>query len=261
LVLAASSARARSYSPITAKERSSARRPRPSIPRRAGSSAISERSQSALAADELITSVARYYSDRLDAHGTTPQGVDWSSESSQQLRFTQLLRLIDGDSPSIIDYGCGYGALAQRLVAEGREFRYVGFDVSDAMVEAARALVQDSRCRFTASEKDIGRGDFTVASGIFNVRLHTPESDWHDYVLSTCDKIAALSERGFALNMLTRYADPPLMRDELYYADPMRYFAICKARYSRNVALLHDYDLYEFTLIVRLGAAATPLAS
>jgi SAM-dependent methyltransferase len=204
--------------------------------------------------------VARYYSRRLDIHGTTPLGVDWISESSQQLRFTQLLRVLDGGQPTIIDYGCGYGALAQRLIADGRDFRYVGFDISAAMVEAAKSLIEDSRCRFTTDQKDIGHADFTVASGIFNVRLHTPESDWHDYVASTLDEIAACSDRGFALNMLTRYADPPLMRDDLYYADPARYFQFCKERYSRNVALLHDYDLYEFTLLVRLGAAATKLA-
>jgi SAM-dependent methyltransferase len=204
--------------------------------------------------------VARYYSGQLDAHGATPQGADWSSESSQQLRFTQLLRVIAGETPTIIDYGCGYGALAQRLIAEGRDFRYVGFDVSDSMIEAARSLVEDSRCRFTSSEPEIGRGDFTLASGIFNVRLHISEPDWHDYVESTYDKIARCSNRGFAVNMLTRYADPPLMRDDLFYADPARYFALCKERYSRNVALLHDYDLYEFTLLVRLGGAVTPLA-
>jgi SAM-dependent methyltransferase len=210
--------------------------------------------------DDVLTSVARYYSERLDAHGATPHGVDWSSESSQQLRFTQLLSIIDGDTPTIIDYGCGYGALAQRLIAEGGDFRYVGYDVSDSMIGAAQTLIQDTRCRFTTHEDDLGQADFTLASGIFNVRLQTGESEWHDYVVSTCDKIAGCSTRGFALNMLTRYADPPLMRDDLYYADPARYFALCKERYSRNVALLHDYDLYEFTLFVRMSAPATPLA-
>ena len=212
-------------------------------------------------ADDVLDSVARYYSDRLEAHGATPLGVDWSSEDSQQLRFTQLLRVIEGETPTIIDYGCGYGALAQRLIAEGRDFRYVGFDVSASMVGAAQSLIEDPRCRFTTDEDDLGRADFTLASGIFNVRLQTGESDWHDYVTATCDRIAGCSTRGFALNMLTRYADPPLMRDDLYYADPSRYFALCKERYSRNVALLHDYDLYEFTLLVRLGAAPTAVAS
>jgi SAM-dependent methyltransferase len=211
-------------------------------------------------AADVLDSVARYYSDRLDAHGATPQGVDWSSESSQQLRFTQLLQVIDGENPTIIDYGCGYGALAQRLIAEERDFRYVGFDISSSMIGTAQSLIKDARCRFTTREDDIGRADFTLASGIFNVRLQTGEPDWRGYVTSTIDKIARCSTRGFALNMLTRYADPPLMRDDLYYADPARYFALCKERYSRNVALLHDYDLYEFTLLIRLGATATPLA-
>lgn len=231
-----------------------------SIPRRAGSCAISEQFGPITDAADVLTSVARYYSERLDTHGATPHGVDWSSESSQQLRFTQLLGVIDWDKPTILDYGCGYGALAQRLIAEGRDFRYVGFDVSERMIAAAQSLIQDVRCRFTTHEDDLGCADFTLASGIFNVRLQTGESEWHDYVASTLDKIADCSARGFALNMLTRYADPPLMRDDLYYADPAHYFALCKERYSRNVALLHDYDLYEFTLLVRLGAGTTPLA-
>lgn len=40
------------------------------------------------------------------------------------------------------------------------------------------------------------------------------------------------------------------MQDYLYYADPYALFDVCK-RYSNNVALLHDYDLYEFTMLVR----------
>lgn len=128
------------------------------------------------------------------------------------------------------------------------------------MVSAARALVKDTRCRFTTREDEIGRAEFTLASGIFNVKLQTEESHWQHYVSSTIDKLAGCSTRGFALNMLTRYSDPPLMRDDLYYADPARYFALCKERYSRNVALLHDYDLYEFTLLVRLGSAPKPAA-
>jgi hypothetical protein len=41
------------------------------------------------------------------------------------------------------------------------------------------------------------------------------------------------------------------MRDDLYYADPCELFDHCKRQHSRNVALLHDYTLYEFTILVR----------
>ena len=47
------------------------------------------------------------------------------------------------------------------------------------------------------------------------------------------------------------YADAERKRPDLYYADPLALFDHCKRRYSREVALLHDYGLYEFTMIVR----------
>ena len=59
------------------------------------------------------------------------------------------------------------------------------------------------------------------------------------------------SSRGFAFNCLTSYSDADKMRDDLYYADPCKLFDRCKRRYSRRVALLHDYGLWEFTILVR----------
>ena len=209
----------------------------------------------------ILRSVSGYYAGRLEQHGATPAGVDWSSEESQRLRFVELLRLIDwSDTPSLIDYGCGYGALAQQLTGGESNFSYTGFDLAESMIDAARSLVVDPRCRFTADERDLAGADYTLASGIFNVRLDTDERSWHDYVVDVLDSLASLSGRGFAFNMLTRYADPPLMRGDLYYADPGRYFRLCKERYSRNVSLLHDYELFEFTIHVRLGARPKPLA-
>jgi len=58
-------------------------------------------------------------------------------------------------------------------------------------------------------------------------------------------------EKGFSFNCLTSYSDDDKMKDYLYYANPMELFDLCKRKYSRNVALLHDYDLYEFTILVR----------
>jgi hypothetical protein len=51
--------------------------------------------------------------------------------------------------------------------------------------------------------------------------------------------------------MLTSYADREKQRSDLYYADPMFFFDYCKRRFSPRIALLHDYPLYEFTILVR----------
>ena len=154
----------------------------------------------------------------------------------------------------MVDYGCGYGALAQRLIAGAKPFRYVGFDVCTPMVEQARVDVRDPRCAFTDRENDLPVSDYTVASGIFNVRLEAAEAEWKAHILKTLERLAAHSSRGFAFNMLTLYADREKLRDYLHYADPGEYFRVCKERWSRNVALLHDYELYEFTIVVRLGS-------
>lgn len=208
-----------------------------------------------------MTPVARYYAEKLSAHGMTPQGVDWNSDESQQLRFSQLLCVLEDDvaEPMVLDYGCGYGALAQRLIADRTRFRYVGFDVCTPMIVQARADVRDPRCAFTDNENDLPVSDYTVASGIFNVRLEASQEQWKAHIVETIATLARHSRKGFAFNMLTRYADEEKLRDHLYYADPGEYFKLCKESWSRNVALLHHYDLYEFTVVVKLDSEPKPL--
>ena len=70
-------------------------------------------------------------------------------------------------------------------------------------------------------------------------------------MLRTLAAINGLSKRGFAFNVLTKYSHPEFQRPDLYYADPLFLFDYCKTKFSRFVTLLHDYPLYEFTLLVR----------
>jgi hypothetical protein len=95
------------------------------------------------------------------------------------------------------------------------------------------------------------RADYGVASGIFNVRLQTDDASWAAYIESALKELDQTSTLGFAFNCLTSYSDADRMRADLYYADPCRMFDLCKRRFSKRVALLHDYGLYEFTIVVR----------
>jgi SAM-dependent methyltransferase len=200
--------------------------------------------------DDLLGAVERYYSGKLEAHGPTPAGVDWNSADSQAMRFEQLLKLCDPAAPfSLNDYGCGYGALLTDLRRRGWPVQYRGFDLSPQMVEQARRLHPETP--FTTREADLTAADYAVASGIFNVRLQASDEDWRQYLEDTLARLDALGRRGFAFNVLSTHSDPARRRPDLYYADPCALFEHCRRVHSPRVALLHDYPLFEFTLVVR----------
>ena len=197
--------------------------------------------------------VADYYSEKVRQHGETAQGVDWNSAESQKTRFDQLLGVVPSKATeySILDYGCGYGAIIDALIERGRPFRYVGYDVSEEMILRAKRLHAEDSCEFTMNEDELEPSDYVVASGVLNVKLDASVAEWNEYVLETLDALHRLSLKGFAFNALTSYSDPERMRDDLFYADPSWLFDHCKRTYSGQVALLHDYGLYEFTILAR----------
>jgi SAM-dependent methyltransferase len=206
--------------------------------------------------NSILSEVGRFFGEKVARLGPTPAGADFNSEAAQTVRFRQFVRLLDFGAPfSLIDFGCGYGALATYLLDLGLPLRrYVGFDVSQEMIEAARSqMPADLETELTTEIGDIGTADFTIASGIFNVKLNADTAAWRYHIVETLDVFARASVKGFAFNMLTSYSDRERMRPDLYYGDPCWFFDHCKRTFSRNVAVLHDYELYDWTMSVRLG--------
>ena len=204
--------------------------------------------------NDLLSQVAGYYSEKLTEHGETPRGVDWNGEEGQLLRFKQLCKVVqDAEATfSINDLGCGYGALLDYLTPIYSISSYLGIDISEHMVLAAEARhKKTANARFITAIQPDKPADYGVASGIFNVRLERSDAEWLDYLQATLDLLNQTSLHGFSFNCLTSYSDENKKRDYLYYANPCQIFDLCKRRYSRHVALLHDYGLYEFTVLVR----------
>lgn len=203
----------------------------------------------------ILNAVDAYYSAILERHGETAAGVDWRSEESQRARFDELLHLVgDEQDFSLIDYGCGIGSLADYLHERRTHCRYLGFDVSAAMVDAAGARhAGGCDCRFVSARARVTPADFALASGLFNVRLDVPVDRWTHYVHETIDDLATLGRRGFAFNALSSQVPEERRRSHLFYPDPFDLTAYCARRCSTRVALLHDRWAHEFTIVVRHG--------
>lgn len=197
----------------------------------------------------LTGAVRDYYESRLEAFGATAKGVDWNSTESQELRFDQLLPAGWRDAGrSLLDYGCGYGALLTYLRALNWPGLYVGYDLSVDMVAAAREQ-HGSDARFVT---DLPTDTFecTLASGVLNVRLGFAQDRWEGHIEAVLDEMWGCTASVMSFNMLTSHSDPDRQREDLYYADPSRFLELCIRRYSRHVRLHHGYGLYEFTIQV-----------
>jgi len=200
--------------------------------------------------------IVNFYNKQLNVHGHSSQGVGWKNDLAQIVRFAQLVKVIgEKEQFSINDLGCGTGKLHHYLITEGYLPKlYCGYDILEEMIITAKKnLPAGSDIKLTKihSPADMETSDYSVASGIFNVKYEAKEFEWLNNVLSTIHCMNEKSVRGFSFNLLTKYSDKEFMQSYLYYADPLFFFDYCKRNFSKNVALLHDYDQYDFTIIVR----------
>jgi SAM-dependent methyltransferase len=202
--------------------------------------------------DEFGRRTSEHYRECFAEHGATPLGVDWNGTASQEAHFEQLLKLLPADRVlDVNDLGCGYGALADFLDARRKLEQYRGYDVNADMIGAARERWAEPRFAFEVSDRPTHEADFGVASGIFTLRLGRTDGECLSALFQTLEALHATSRFGFAFNCLTSYSDRQKMRDDLYYPDPCAVFDHCKRHFARDVALLHDYGLYAFTILVR----------
>jgi SAM-dependent methyltransferase len=194
-----------------------------------------------------------YFAEKLEKHGASPMGVDYNSVEAQIQRFEVLSRIFSDKSEfSLLDFGSGFGSMYDFLVGRGHRLEYFGYDISEPMVEKGREIHRgDDNCKFSSDYDEIPVVDFAVLSGTLNIRLDMANSEWRKQVLEILHMMDKKTRFGFSFNMLTMYSDKEKMKDYLYYGDPGFYFDYCKKEFSRNVALLHDYDLYDYTILVR----------
>ena len=199
-------------------------------------------------------SIKEYYETNLQKHGATAQGVGWKNQEAQEIRFTQLMKVIYTPPPfSINDLGCGTGDLFSFLSKGTTSFSYHGYDVMPEMIALAREQHNTSDATFNviADSNEMLTSDYTFASGIFNLKFNSSDESWREYIISTLHVMNEKSAKGFAFNALTSYSDKEMMKEELYYSDPRWLFDYCRKHFAKNVALLHDYNMYDFTILVK----------
>jgi len=203
--------------------------------------------------EEILNKVEKLYTNSLREHGVDSKAVGWMTGDGQVLRFDKLVEVIENKDEefTLNDLGCGYGAMFQYFEENNFNIsKYNGYDISEEMLKSAKEQIgKSAKVKLYKNPKLNTKADYSFVSGIFNVRFEGDDDSWKQFIENTLKDLDKNSTKGFAFNVLTSYVD--YKESHLYYADPLYFFDYCKRNFSKKVSLLHDYDLWEWTIIVK----------
>lgn len=124
----------------------------------------------------------------------------------------------------------------------------MGYDISEEMLHIAKEYT-NNEVSLICSDRITQEADYSITSGIFNAKFSYDDKIWLEYILEILHNMNEMSRKGFSFNMLTNFVD--YKNPNLYYADPNYFFDYVRKNFSKNLILLHDYDLWEWTILVR----------
>ncbi len=193
--------------------------------------------------------IVEHFEQTLRQHGPTARGADWRDDESRERRFRQLDALaLEPGVDSVCELGCGYGAYLEHLRQAGFGGRYVGVDVTPAMIGAALARVPDDRFELGTAPVPSA---VVVASGIFNVRTGNDAAAWSAHVDATVDAMWAAAGLGLVFNVLTLDGEPADRADHFHYVDVDGFVAGLGRLRGATIETRRDVGAHELTVLVR----------
>ncbi len=190
--------------------------------------------------------IKRHYEPRIAPGRPSHEVLDWASAQSQQARFEILVQNVPMEGRSLLDVGCGLGDLLGFITARNIHCCYLGVDILDKMVQAARRAQPQGQfihadifasCPFGPSSFDV-----VFCSGAFNLNLGNNEQ----FVKKAVETFLMLSRRHVVFNMLHHRARGG--EQTYFYYDPTKVLAMLKPL-GCEVSIIDDYLHNDFTVI------------
>jgi SAM-dependent methyltransferase len=199
-------------------------------------------SQQVLHPDD-ISQVVRRYQQRIAQHGATFASLNSGDEKKQELRHRVLASALRGDSPSILEVGCGLAGFYNHLLRNHQNCSYRGYDIVPEYVAECRRNYPEAGfdLRNVFVEGIEGIYDTIIMSQVLNNRY--AKSD-NMQVMQLALNLAFKHTRvSVAIDMLSTYVE--FRNPDLFYYAPEEIFRIAK-EIAPRVVIRHDYRAFEF---------------
>jgi len=199
--------------------------------------------------DASVDRLVGLYEDAFERHGATPAALQWP-KGRQDERFRSVCRyLTDQPGHTLLDFGCGLGDLKAYLDKSHYELSYTGVDlVEPFVVEAQERYGIDAARKIEHIDDLVGRYEYVVAIGSFNIRYTPDEGENEEIVFEMIRELFDRCETMCAFNMMTDQVD--FQQELAYHQNVGRLYEFVCSQLSRRIVIDQSYLPYEFTLAV-----------
>jgi len=185
-------------------------------------------------------------------HGATHKGVDWPRAEDVATRHRVMLGVMrESTDATLLDLGCGYGALKETLDRLELPVQYQGLDLSLPMIEAARHLHPGTsfECRDILLDPLPPESvDYVVMNGVLTEKQELSFDQMEQFAQAMLVEAFRICRRGIAFNVMSAHVD--WQREDLFHLPFDRLAKFLKAAISRHFMFRADYGLYEYTTYV-----------
>ncbi len=203
----------------------------------------------------MLKPVVKSFDKSLSIYGSDPRSAFWRNAEWQRKRFEILSSLFFSEDLqggiSITDFGCGYGAFFNYLRNSSvmKNSRYIGIDISAAMINQAQSKITDPRAKFQRQIISTEKTDYTFVCGTYNMNMDADENEWKNYIKASLAQLWSKTTKGLAFNLLR--SDTTKKFNSLYYADIEEFLDFCHNSLGAKVDYSNDSPLPDWTVFIR----------
>ena len=192
-----------------------------------------------------LNKLKKFYNQKFTLFGNSLKTIGWSNRNDQYLRFEKLIYNYNINNKTILDVGCGFGDFYKFLILKRKiNFKYIGLDISDKIIMEAKNKIKRPNVTFINSDLlnfKNNKIDYAISSGALTYNFKNSD----EYAKKIIKKMYEISNISCSINFMSTYCDYKLKKNKHY--SPEKIFKFSKS-ISRKVNLIHDYDLFEFTI-------------
>ena len=184
--------------------------------------------------------IAKIFDTRFQKLGPTPESSMWFSKKRQFARFEIIFKHImknsAGDSISISDIGCGYGAFLDFLSTKNinTSLQYYGYDISCEVIKFCR---QKFRGKGTFYKSNLPKNDtdYIIMSGTFNFFPNRSFYAWEQYFQNSLKDLWPRANCALIFNLQTSN-QKKITSNGIVYASSKEIEKFCTLNFGKTKA-------------------------